>query len=413
MWLTNGYAYAVVGANVYKVDDAFSATLIGALTTSTGRVSIAENGLQLVIAHTAGWHLVDLSTNVMTAVPGAPLDSIITYQDGYVIFTRSGDTFGITGLSNAGALDPLDFASAEGSPDYTISVLSDHRELWLFGTRTVEVWYNTGAQDFPFERSGNAFIEHGCVARYSPAKIDNSVFWVGRDINGEGIVFRADGYQPVRISTHALEHAFKSYADLSDAFGYCYQEEGHSFYCLTFPSADVTWVYDVAAASWHRRGWRDATTGQLHRHRANCALAFSGRHFVGDWENGKIYEQSLEIYDDDGAEIYRERCWAQIENENLRLRHNRLELIADMGVGLDGAPVLGADPTVRLQFSDDGGRSWSNLQSRKLGKIGKYKNRAIWRRLGMSRRRFYRLSMTDPVRVAWLGANLLADGANS
>jgi hypothetical protein len=108
-------------------------------------------------------------------------------------------------------------------------------------------------QTSPLQRIQGAFNELGCAAPYSVAKMDNGLFWLGRDRRGEGIVYRANGYSGVRISTHAVEWQIQQYADMSDAIAYTYQQDGHSFYVLVFPSANTTWVYDAATQAWHER----------------------------------------------------------------------------------------------------------------------------------------------------------------
>lgn len=404
------YLYAVIGNTVYAIDYSWHASSLGTLPNSSGRVSMTYNDTQLLISHSDGWHYVTLPTTLLAAVADTdqPTDSIVTYQDGYVIFTQGGGEFGITALSDVTSIDPLDFATAEGAPDDTVAVLSDHRELWLFGTRTTEVWYNSGDPSFPFTRAVNGFLETGTVARWSPAKADNTVFWLGQDDKGAGVVYRADGYTPKRISTFAIETAIASYSRIDDAFGYCTQQDGHVFYVLTFPTGDATWVFDVASGAWHQRAWMDSN-GVLHRHRGNCHAYFNNYHVVGDWENGKIYTMEPDVYTDDGEEIYRERAWAHIEKENRWIRHNRLELIGEMGVGLDGSPTLGVNPTVTLRYSNDGGRTWSNEHTQSMGPIGQTDQIAVWRRLGLGFRRVYEVSTTDPVKVAWFGANLDAE----
>ena len=408
LYAVDGYLYAVIGDTVYAIDGSWGAVSLGTLPNASGRVSFAANYTQLLISHADGWHYVTLPTGVLTAVADTdqPTDSIVAYQDGYVIFTQGGDQFGITALDDVTSIDPLDFASAEGAPDDLISLLSDHRELWLFGERTSEVWFNSGAADFPFERIGGAFLEHGCAARWSPAKADNTVFWLGRDPSGQGMVFRADGYKPARISTHAMEKEFASYADISDAFGFTYQQDGHTFYVLTFPTASKTWAYDMATQAWHERAYRDPTTGVLERHRANCYAFFNGVHVVGDHENGKIYALDIDTYTDAGDYIYRERTFPLMEAENKAIRVDRAELVAEVGVGLTTGQ--GSDPQVWLQVSGNGGRTFGYERYQSLGAIGQYNHRPVWRRLGRGRKKVIRVAMTDPVKVAWLGFNVEA-----
>jgi hypothetical protein len=134
-------------------------------------------------------------------------------------------------------IDPLDFASAEGAPDLLISLIVDHREVWLFGETSTEVFFNSGNADFPLERIQGAFIQQGCAAKNTPARFGGSVVWLTANEQGQGMVVKAQGYQPVRISTHAVEYAINQYASIDDAIGFSYQCEGHSFYVLTFPTA--------------------------------------------------------------------------------------------------------------------------------------------------------------------------------
>lgn len=399
--VAGGYLYAVIGATVYAINSAWSATSLGTLPNSTGPVSMTANYTQLLISHASGWHYVTLPTGTLTAVSDvdAPTDAVVTYQDGYVIFTQGGEEFGITALDSVTSIDALDFASSEGSPDDLISLLSNNRELWLFGTQTTEVWYNSGDADFPFERISGAFMQHGCAARFSPAQVDNTVFWLGRDPSGQGMVFRANGYQPARISTHAMESEFATYSRIDDAIGWTYQQEGHTFYWLTFPTASKTWVYDVSTQSWHERAYRDATTGALSRHRANCYAFFNGAHVVGDYANGKVYELDLDTYTDAGDYIYRERTFPAMDAEGRRVRIDRAELIAETGVGLTSGQ--GVDPQVWLQVSKDGGRTFGFERYQSLGAIGQYNARAVWRRIGFGRHNVLRLGATDPVKHAW------------
>ena len=210
----------------------------------------------------------------------------------------NGLTFKNTALIDGLTWDILDFSTVDGSPDALVSMIVDHNEIWLFGTQSVEVWYYNGDPDFPFARIQGAFNEIGCAAAYSVAKLDNGLFWLGADARGQGIVYRSNGYTGTRISTHAIEFAIAQYGNISDALAYTYQQEGHSFYVLTFPSANATWVYDVATQAWHERAsWENS---HFNRHRSNCQMAFNSEVIVGDFVNGNIYAFDLDVYDDNG-----------------------------------------------------------------------------------------------------------------
>lgn len=404
----SGYGWVVSGSELYRVDSYGVATLVGTVPGS-GRVTIVHNDTQLVVMHSEGWHVATISDLSYGAVPDAPTTAQGAYQDGYVVFPNTNGTYGWTAIGNAQSIDALDFASAEAQPDPIVSVLSDHRELWLFGDDTTEIAQTSGDADLVFTRT--AMIEYGCAAKYSPAKSDNTVFWLGKNRHGQGIVYRADGYNPARISTHALELAVSTYGDLSEAWGYCYQQEGHTFYVLTFPG-HATWAYDASSQRWAQLAYRNTTTGDLERHRANAYYFLRGAHIVGDYETGALYELDLDTYTDNGDPIYRERAWSVVETLGKWIRHEGLQLVAEMGVGLDGSPPVGTDPMWRLQWSDDGCRNWSNARELRLGASGQYRNRAFARRLGLSRNRVYRIWTSDPVKLAVYGANLDAKATN-
>jgi hypothetical protein len=235
---------------------------------------------------------------------------------------------------------------------------------------------------------------------------------------------------------------------LSDAIGYTYQQDGHAFYVLVFPSANTTWVYDVATQAWHERaGWND---GSFTRHRSNCQMAFNGRVIVGDYAAGKIYAFDPDVYADDGQIQKWLRSWRALptgQNNLKRTSHHSLQLDCESGVGLnvisdnDGYEAIatetsieittetgevivtseyvgavGWNPQVMLRWSDDGGHTWSNEHWTGMGPIGQTNRRVIWRRLGMTtklRDRVYEISGTDPVKIAVMGAELLLSGTNA
>jgi hypothetical protein len=213
-----------------------------------------------------------------------------------------------------------------------VAILIDHREAWLFGTNSVEVWYDSGAADFPLSPVQGAFNEVGCIAAFSVAKLDNGIFWLGADARGKGIVYRANGYTAQRISTHAVEWQIQQYGNLSDALAYTYQQDGHSFYVLIFPSANTTWVFDVATNLWHERA--AFINGSFTRHRSNCQMAFNGEIVVGDHELGNIYAFDLEVFTDNGAVQKWLRSWRALPtgmNDLKRTAQHSLQLDAETG----------------------------------------------------------------------------------
>jgi len=346
LWVTNGVAYVVSGSEFYSLSTSYTATLIGTVSGS-GPVSMADNGTQIFIACNPLSYIYNTSTAVFAQItdvdfPGA---GSVGYLDGYFVFNEpDSQKFWVTSLLDGTSVDPLDFASAEGYPDNVISLIVDHREIFLFGTTSVEVWYDAGTPDFPLARIQGAFMEVGCEAAYSVAKLDNSVFWLGSDARGRGIVYRANGYTPARISTNAVEYAIQSYGSISDAIAYTYQQDGHPFYVLIFPSAQATWVYDVSTTLWHERAGFE--NGQFTRHRSNCQTSFNDEIVVGDYEDGRLYAFDLDVYADDDQIQKWLRSWRALatgQNNLKRTAHHSLQLDAETGVGLNAYPAYDAE----------------------------------------------------------------------
>jgi len=339
LWEHKNLLYVVSGSEFYRVTTGFTATKIGDVT-GTGPVSMTDNGTQIFIACNPDGFIYNTDTLQFAQItdPDFPGAVTVGYLDGYFVFNEpNSQRVWVTQLLDGLSIDPLDFASAEGSPDGLVSLIIDHREAWLFGTNSVEVWYNSGDPLFPLTRIQGAYNEIGCIAPYSVAKMDNSVFWLGADPRGRGIVYRANGYTGVRVSTHAVEFAIQGYANLSDAVGYTYQQDGHTFYVLNFTDADTTWVYDAATGAWHERAaYRN---GQFKRHRGNCYARFNGDLVVGDYQNGKLYAFDLDVYADDGQVQKWLRRWRALPtgaNDLKRTAHHSLQVDCETGVGLAG-----------------------------------------------------------------------------
>jgi hypothetical protein len=398
----------VVGSEVYKIDQGGTGTKIGNITLAQTPVSMATNGTVIMLVTGAEGYTVDPNANTVVQIiaPAFTGADRVDFIDGYFVFNKPGtQLFQIT-LLNSTSIDPLDFAAAEGAPDLLLSLLVDHREVWLFGESSTEVFFNSGNSDFPLERIQGAFIQQGIAAKYSACRFANSVAWLTQNDQGAGMVVKAAGYQAQRISTHAVEFAIASYARIDDAIGFSYQQEGHEFYQLTFPSANATWVYDATTELWHERAWRDPADGSLNRHRAQCVMSFAGRIIVGDWANPYLYEWDLDTYTDDGAILPAIRQVPHAASaDNCWQFFHKLWVDMETGIGLNGT-VQGSDPQLALSWSDDGGHSFGTEMFASLGKIGARKARVNFRRLGRSRDRVFRVVLTDPVKRVFLGAGV-------
>lgn len=399
---STGQLFVVSGASLYEVSSAWTATQrSGSLLSASGRVTMADDGTRLVIGDggTTAFSAELATGAALTAIGGDCPGGNVAWQDGYFIHTvPSTGQFAISGL-NALTYDGLDVATAEGRPDKLVSLLSVNRQLWLFGEQTTEVWWNSGAADFPFARNETAFIETGTVAAGSCVRAGGSVVWVGSDERGRGTVWHAQGVEPVRISTHAVELALAGYARLGEAAAFVYQQGGHEFYQLYVPGGG-TWVYDFSTGLWHERSYLGAFGEEPHR--AWAGTSAFGEVVVGDREDGRLYTFDLAYFSDDGQPIRRVRQTPHVCQSERRIRFDAFELQTEPGVGLSSGQ--GAAPVATLSWSDDGGHTWSNEHEASLGAMGAYKSRVRWTRLGVARDRVFRVATSEPVAVSWLGA---------
>lgn len=347
----------------------------------------------LLLTSDAGGHvsLAYSATPSVAASSGAFLNSY------YIIAQPGTRQINVSAINDGSTWDPLDFASKEGYPDHIAALLADHEELWIFGTDTTEVWGSSGTTGFPLQRIESAFIHHGCSAPASPARLQSGVAWLSGDAERGGtIAYLAQGFMPNRISTHAEESAWDSYSTVADAVSFTYTEGGHEFWVIIFPTANATWVFDATSGWWHERGhWNGSSIdAQLQI----CHASVFGKHLVGDRTSGKIYQQSLSFFDDDGTQIVRIRTAPHLSTEQLTSYYSFFQL--DMELGQSATT-----PSVALDWSDDGGHTFHSPKTA-TPTFNNYGARVVWRRLGRSVDRVFRVTITAAVKVALIQAIL-------
>lgn len=398
---SNGRTFFVSGSGFFEVLADGTNILRGSLENSFGLLTMDENGLQLAVCDGFNLYLFTYGTNAFAKVVDADLPSAasVTFLDGYFIVNRvNSGIFQISGLYDGLTWAALDFATAESSPDRLLRVLNVLGQLWLFGEYTTEIWANTGTGNFPFARINGANLETGIGAPFSAIALDNSVFWVSRDKNGFGIVYRAEGFTPNRISTETIERRLQEAPNFATLRSYSYQEEGHIFWVLTGGGMETTLVYDLTTRLWHERAYLN-DMGEFELDLGEYGIYAFNKQLLISRVDGKIYEQSLDFYSDDGEEIVRERTFTHLQNEMQRVTYKNLT------VGFEtGSAEQGMDPQAVLSLSRDGGRTWSGGIMKSLGLSGRYLQRVIWHRLGQARMMTFRVRVTSPTKVAITGA---------
>jgi hypothetical protein len=365
--IINDRYFAVGGSRFYEVDSAGTKTNFGTLLNDSKLVSMAGGTTQILIASAGMCYVFDISTNTFTPLVGAtflgPI-SQVGYIDGFFIaLLKNSNQFQWSSLLDATVWDPLDTQKVSVFTGNVLSMLIDHREIWFWGERQTQVYYDSGSASV-FDIVPGGFIEAGIFAPNSPVRLDNSILWLGGDERGAGVVWRAQGYTPQRVSNHAIEFALQGYltkygqTGLNDAIGYSFQDQGHSFYQLYFPTANATWVYDVSTGMWHQRGYWVSSNGIFTAHRSQCHTFAFGKHLVGDWATGNIYNMSISLYDDAGNPLRRVRRAPHASGQQEWVFHSQLQVYLESGLGPQ--PPLFAPSTVASSFTlDSGSNLWA------------------------------------------------------
>lgn len=393
--------FGVSGAQLTEIASNGALTVRGAVSNDGTAVSFAWSSVQMLIVSGGFCYCFTFATNVLTDVTsllaGVPVKAV--YSDGYfVVCFKNSNKFQISAILDGTTWPGIQVNAVSVFPDNITSIEVNHRELWVFGQQHAQPYQDTGSLEI-FDVIPGTMLETGNGPAFSPCKLDNSIFWISEDERGARMAFRSQGYTPTRISTHAVETDLASYSSISGLTSYSYQDGGHLFWVLYIPGAQWNWVFDVGESLWHKRAKWVGNIWQSHWG-WNHVYAF-GKHLIGDWASGKIYEMNISYLDDAGTPLRRLRRAPTVIDEMERMYHAELTVDFDTGQGpqpplLDGSGSP-RPPQAMLRWSDNRGKTWSNEHVQGCGMAGQYNTRVIWRRLGQSRYRVYELSVSDPI----------------
>lgn len=406
----------LTGAVISIIMGANAATVINGGTYTQKATTLgqgATTGIGVGATWTPTWSAAGADVAFVPVSLPFPGASTAAYQDGFGLINQLGtNNLWQSNILDLTTWDPLNFSQADSQPDDIVAIHDARRELWVIKEYDTEIWINAGLNGFAFQRLDGVFIETGCVAPASVARVSESLIWLTQSKEGQSRVVLSSGYNLGTISTHALQYAFEQYSTVADAFAYTYQQEGHTFYVLTFPTGNATWVYDVTESAalgipcWHERA--TFYNGLFSRHLSNCYALFNNQCIVGDFQNGNLYAFNLDTETDNGAQRKWVRSWRALPKPTMiPQRFSSLQIDMQTGIGVPD----GTNPQVVLQWSDDGGHIWSDERIQAAGQVGQTALRVKFNRLGSTRRnsgldRIFKLSSTDAFGVALIGADL-------
>ena len=432
IWGGNNRLFAVGGTHFYEFNTNGTVhTDYGAMAGSSGigPCQVMSNGNQLLVMDPSVTHGGSINGSIFNANPGGPnMVSVfnggaLAFMDGFYIAINSSsglsypNQVNVSNLLDGTTWNSLNFIQRTGAADLLWQLETLQGQLWMFGQKSIEVWYDAGNPTFPFARIQGATINLGLLAQFSVVKFYNTLCWLGADDHGYAAVYMASGLSPVKISTPAVEYILNNAGQQSAQTGttaYGYEEGGHMFYCLNLSYAPnyngtqgTTLVYDLTEGLWHERNYLTPGTGVVTQHRANCVacvpdFAANGGIFIGDYNSGNIYVQNLGFTADNSNPILYKRRAPHVANRNRWVKYPSLELDCDIG----SAQAV-------LSYSNDGGRTFTHSRaaqgtvtpSGNSDQIPKLK----WWQLGRSRDRVFDVTITDsshPIRLvnAYLNA---------
>lgn len=436
--LSNGNLFGVVGNSAYFIDRNWAWTLLGQIADISTPVSMSDNGVSAVLVDgTPSGYVITLATNAFAPLVDGTGTFVgsrrVDFADTFLTFAAPGTNNWYVSLSDTVTFNALVQASKDSNADPIQTLAFNLRQAWLLGTQSSEVWYLAGSTPFPYQEWPNVFIPYGCAAPYSLVQADVTLFWMAQNLQGQALALKTsdNGYGVEQISTQALEYEWSTYPIISDCIGSTFQQGGHAFVVFHFPTADISWGYDLSTKQWHRRTFIDQN-GVKHRERVSfyASVGASGGYpktIVGqNWQNGQIYALDPKVYTDNGVPIVCRRTFPHIMKDMHEITHRAF--VADFETGgavgssdallgndfnkdygpdfgpLGLAAIQSGQFNLSMRYSNNGGASFGNFRQKGLITSGNYRSMMRWRGLGMARDRVYELLWSFPGPSALQGA---------
>ena len=408
---TTGRAFAISGYVLYELFANGTSTNRGSVALDANPATICANSAvgQLFISSGDVGYCYELATDTLTVVLASG-STMSRFMDGrFLSLDAATSTFYISDLNDGLTWDPTQFAQRTGAGDPWVSMLVVNLDIWLVGTETAEVWYDSGAFPFPFVPRPDALVQHGTIAPYSLAALGDVVIWISRNQQGANMIVRNQGYAALKLSTLPVDLSLEQMSDTSDAVAFVYQKNGHQFYVVNFPNGSIGWAFDASSGLWCERGYWNSVLNEWQAIRFQTHMLAFGMHLVGDRLTGTVYEMRDDVATDvDGNGIRWLRRFMGVRgDDHKRVKYPRLEIVMQTG----SAPLSGqgSDPLVMLRTSNDSGHSWGPERTAGAGVRGDYAKRVFWTRLGTARDRVFELTGSDP--LPWRLTDCFAPGA--
>lgn len=365
----------------------------GTALTGTARPVFANDGDELAIVNGGTPRSWTGSGNTSALAGSPPSLTHIVYLDGYWIGFVIGDQeLRWAGPTNTarGTWSAANFFQAESLPDDLSAIAVCQRELFAFGTDSTEIFQNFGDSAVPFRRVFT--INRGIAAPYSVIEADNTLWF----LSDERKIVQFQGRTPVTVSTPFYDTVLAEMGTVSDAWAWKPQLPGQFLLAWTFPTEELTIVYDYKTKDWCE--WDGFVAGQSDRFRGHSHLYVKdwNKNLVGDFRTGTIWELTRDAKAD-GDEVRRllRRTGRIDHGVATRKRSNFYLLDVKRGVGTNGD----TEPVLEMRVNDDN-NGWTDPVQIGLGYPGDpQKPIRVTGLRGVYRNRQIELKCTDSVEV--------------
>lgn len=405
--VADGRLFWVIGGGLYEFSSTAVATRLGTVAQDSNPAQLVYNGKvggQVGIASGGSVYTFTLATNTFAGPHfGAAAATMLNYADGYgLLFDANTGKVYLSALNDLTSWSSGTFFQRSKFPDPWQTMFVDPNGLiWLIGTDTFEVWYDANpASTQPWAPLSGLFGRTGIASRFAYAVSGSGTSWLARSAEGGVKIVMTRGSSPQPVSTYAVNTALASYRRqgfLADADLLIYEDQGHTFFNYSFPSAHGTHTFDATNTNWAERGQWNSAMGRYDAWAPRGHQDCFNKHLVGDRSSGTIWEMDQAYFTDmDGNGIRRLRRAPAISDEYKRHPIERVQIVMDTGVADQSL-----DPQVMFRISENGGRTFGNERQASFGRTGEYGRMVTFDRLGAPANAVIECAWTDraPTRV--------------
>ena len=301
------------------------------------------------------------------------------------IFQGTVDTTEMEDWTNDGNPDHGGFFTAEARPDNIVAMHENTNEIFVWGVDNVQVFVPDSTLIF----APAATREYGCLAPYSIIHHDGEYFWLDqhrRIVYSDGREFK-NIEKPIKKNLEALINP-------TDCFGFRVLMGSQEFFCWTFVTDQVTFVYQVDGGWGTWSSW-DLEAGNFSK--LNVLSSYlrrdGGVNVVGTYD-GRIGRLDMDTPDDLGQLVVAEAATGFIDHgtDNRKLCKS---------IKISGR--RGSNSTVslgRLEWRDAANDNWSGPLFVDFGSTGDNYIVKEFRSLGIYNRRQWKFTFSDSVNLS-------------